>query len=214
MLRMPSLLESRNNPLHLWTSLGWKRIQPNFSPVATGSSLNSGLRHQKGSTSWCSERQDWGTERAFRGPQRAEEMYQKQFWWNSRSFPNEIQNIVIRNSKLAGPRRSASRRINWHRKTTPTAHPLRSMRDIRTTGKSHWTNQAEMHRWNSDQTSEQQPQLWTVSTANLEQSDLNQFLFINTKSGIRLVLPVLHGGSGIKNLWSSKYFLICCSRIV
>ena len=36
-----------------------------------------------------------------------------------------------------GPRRSASRWINWHRKTTPTAHPLRNMRDIRKTGISH-----------------------------------------------------------------------------
>ena len=44
---------------------------------------------------------------------------------------NEIQYIVIRNTKLAGPRRSASRWINWHRKITPTAHLLRSMRDFR-----------------------------------------------------------------------------------
>ena len=41
---------------------------------------------------------------------------------------NEIQYIVSRNSKLAGPRRSASRWINWHRKTIPTANPLRSER--------------------------------------------------------------------------------------
>ena len=41
-----------------------------------------------------------------------------------------IQCIVTRNSKLAGPRRSASQWITWHRKTTPTAHPLRNMRDI------------------------------------------------------------------------------------
>ena len=47
---------------------------------------------------------------------------------------NEIQHIVIRNSKLAGPRRSASRWTNWHRKTTPIAHPLRSSRDVRKTG--------------------------------------------------------------------------------
>ena len=39
---------------------------------------------------------------------------------------NEIQHIVIRNSKLAGPRRSASRWTSWHRKTTPIAHQLRS----------------------------------------------------------------------------------------
>ena len=33
--------------------------------------------------------------------------------------------------KLAGPRTSASQWINWHRKTTPTAYPMRNMRDIR-----------------------------------------------------------------------------------
>ena len=37
-----------------------------------------------------------------------------------------------------------------------------------------------------------------VSTVNLEKSDLNQFLFINTKGGIRRLLhPVPHGGSGM-----------------
>ena len=50
---------------------------------------------------------------------------------------NEIQCIVIRNSKLAGPRRSASRWISWHRKTTPIAHRLRSTRDIGKNGISH-----------------------------------------------------------------------------
>ena len=44
---------------------------------------------------------------------------------------NQIQYIVTRNSKLAGPRRSASQWINGHRKTTPTAYPLRNIRDIR-----------------------------------------------------------------------------------
>ena len=37
---------------------------------------------------------------------------------------------MIRNSKLAGLRRSASQWINWHRKTTPTAYPVRNMREI------------------------------------------------------------------------------------
>ena len=50
---------------------------------------------------------------------------------------NEIQYIVIRNSKLAGPRRSASQWMNWHRKTTPTACLMRSMRDIKHIGISH-----------------------------------------------------------------------------
>ena len=61
---------------------------------------------------------------------------------------------------------------------------------------SHWTDQAEMHRWNSDQTSEKQSQICTVSTVNLETSDLNQFTFIKIKGGIRRLLhPVPHGGS-------------------
>ena len=44
---------------------------------------------------------------------------------------NEIQYIVIRNSNMTGPRRSASRWINWHKKTIPIAHALRSMREKR-----------------------------------------------------------------------------------
>ena len=119
---------------------------------------------------------------------------------------NEIQYIVTRKSKLAGPRRSASQCISWHRKTTPTAHPLRNMRDIGQTGISHWTNRERMHRWNSDQTSEQQSQWWTVSTENLEKNDQNTSLFINTNGGIRLLLPALHGGSGMKTGGAHNYF--------
>ena len=158
MLRMSSLLESRNSLLHLWTSLERKRIHPKISPKATGCFLNPESRHQNGATLWCSARQNWGTERAFRGPQR-----------NLMEFTidsNEIQYIVIRNSKLAGPRRSASRWTNQHRKTTPIVHYLKSSTDIGKTGICHWTNQAEMHRWNSDQTSEKQSQACTVSTAS------------------------------------------------
>ena len=90
MLRM-LFLESRNSLLHLWTSLGWKRIQPKFSPMATGCFLNPALRHQKRETLWCSARQNWGTERAFLGPQRAGEMCQKECWWNSRSLPTRFR---------------------------------------------------------------------------------------------------------------------------
>ena len=50
---------------------------------------------------------------------------------------NEIQFFGIRNSKLAGPRRSSSQWINWHRKTTPTAYSVRNMRDIKNIGISH-----------------------------------------------------------------------------
>ena len=49
----------------------------------------------------------------------------------------ETQYIVIRNSKLAGPRRSASKWINWHRKTTLTVYPERNSRDIKNIGTSH-----------------------------------------------------------------------------
>ena len=50
---------------------------------------------------------------------------------------NEIQKIVIRNSKLAGLRESASQWINWHKKTTPIAHRLTNARDIGKTRISH-----------------------------------------------------------------------------
>ena len=196
MLRMPSLLESRISLLHLWTSSDWKRIQPKFSPMATGCFLNPALRHQKGATSWCSALQNWGTETAFLGPQCAEEMYQEEFWWNSRSLPTRFS-ISIRNSNLAWPKRSASRWIKWHKKTTPTSHPLTSTRDIRKTGISHWTNQAEMHRWNSDQTSEKQMNtggahklknvnyLWDHGMSSKEQDDFFwTFTHQDTQSGI------------------------------
>ena len=201
-----------NQEIVLRTSLGWKRIHPKFSPMATGCFLNPALRHQKGATSWCSARQNWGRNSSSWPTMRGGDV-SKRILMNFTIASNEIQYIVIRNSKLAGPRRSASRWINWHKKTIPVAHPLRSTRDLRKTGTSHWTNQAETHRWNSDQTSEKQPQLWTVSTANLEKSDLNQSLFINTKGGIRLLLPVLHGGSGMKT-GGAHIFWICCSKIV
>ena len=47
---------------------------------------------------------------------------------------NETKSFVIRSSKLAGPRRSASQWINWHRKTTPIAYPEMNSRDIKAIG--------------------------------------------------------------------------------
>ena len=47
--------------------------------MAIECSLNPELRHQEGETPRCSARQNRRTERAFRGAQRAEEMYQKEF---------------------------------------------------------------------------------------------------------------------------------------
>ena len=58
--------------------------------MATGCPLNSALRQQEGVTPWCSARQNWGTKRAPCGPQRAEEMTQKEIWRNSRSLPTRF----------------------------------------------------------------------------------------------------------------------------
>ena len=47
--------------------------------MATGCSLHPALRHQEGETPRCSAWQNRRTERAFRGPRRAKEMYKKEF---------------------------------------------------------------------------------------------------------------------------------------
>ena len=113
MLRMPSLLESRSDLLHLWTSLRRKRIQPQFlingdwmlSQIRTTSSrrcdptvLGTAKPKHKKSILWPITRGRDVSKRIM-----------KEFTIVS----NEIQYIVIRNSKLAGPRRSASQWIIW-----------------------------------------------------------------------------------------------------
>ena len=49
---------------------------------------------------------------------------------------------------------------------------------------------------------------------NLEKKDLNQYLFINAKGGIHLLLPVPHGGSGMKTGGAHSFFLIWSCQIV
>ena len=138
---MPSLLESRSDLLHLWSSLGWERIQPQFQwrldalsipHYVTKKERLHGARHGK------TEAQ---TEQfvAHDARKRCIKRILKEFTIVS----NEIQYIVIRNSTLDGLRRSSSQWINWHRKTTPTAYPMRNMRDIKNIGISHWTNRAK-----------------------------------------------------------------------
>ena len=203
MFSLSSWLESRNCSLHLWTSLERKWSQPKiFKQISVPHYVTSSrrsdlvvlgkakLRHRK-SISWPTARGGDVSKRNL-----------KEFTFAS----NEIQYIVIRNSKLVGPRRSASRWILWHRKTTPTIYPERNIWDIKNIGISHWTNRAKTHRWDFDQTSESQSQLWTVSTTNLENSDLKQSFFINTKGGIRLLLPVPLGGSGMNTGGAHNYF--------
>ena len=43
----------------------------------------------------------------------------------------ETTYIVIRNSKLAGPSRNASKWTSWHRRITSTVHPEMNSRDIK-----------------------------------------------------------------------------------
>ena len=48
MLRMPSLLGSRNSSLHLWTSLERESIQPTYPPMEVGSSQSRTMSSRKG----------------------------------------------------------------------------------------------------------------------------------------------------------------------
>ena len=73
------------NPANTFTNGDWM-----FSQSRTTSS------RRRDTT--CSARQNWGSERAVRGPQRSAEMYQNEFWRNSRSFPT--RNPAYRDSKL------------------------------------------------------------------------------------------------------------------
>ena len=49
---------------------------------------------------------------------------------------SQLAIVNNRNSKLAGPSRSASRWTSWHRRTTPTVYPERNSRDTTDSGVS------------------------------------------------------------------------------
>ena len=106
---------------------------------------------------------------------------------------------MIRNSKLAGPRRSASQWINWHKKDIPTAHLLRSMRDI---GKLVYLNQ---------QTGKNAP-MRLRSDFRTSVTIMNRLHRVNTKGSIRLLLPNLHGGSGMKTGGAHNFLNIVVAR--
>ena len=134
MLRMPSLLESRNSLLHS-VDISWLKASPSKT-FTNGDWMLSQSRTM--SSEWCDlvvlgtaklrgrKSMSWPTTRG--------RDVSNRILMEFTIASNEIQKIVNRNSQLAGPRRSASRWTNWHRKPTPVAHPLRSTRDIRTTG--------------------------------------------------------------------------------
>ena len=190
---MPSLLESRNCLLHLWTFLCWKRIQPQFWPMTTGCSLNPAPRYFKKGDIVVLGKAKLRYKKSISWPQCAEEMSPKK---NFKGIHDRFQrDSTYRDSQL---------QIGWTEEkciemdkfaqeplVLPIFWGVREKREK--LAMSHWTNQAEMHRSNSDQTSEKHQQICTVATVNLEKSDLYKFLSINTKNGIRRPLhPVLH----------------------
>ena len=82
----------------------------------------------------------------------------------------------------------------------------------RTSGISHLTNRARMHRCDFDQTSELQSQSRTVSTENQAKNVQNPFFFNNTKDGT--LLPRVIPGEVVQvqklvEFMSSIHFLIC-----
>ena len=118
----------------------------------------------------------------FAAQQRAEEMYQKEFWWNSRSFPTK----------------------NWHRKTTLTAHPFEGYERYRKK-LVHLTEQigqecsdeTPIRLLNSSHNNEQSPpKIWRRTTRT------NRFL-INTKGGILFYLLQQN---------RLQMIAICCNR--
>ena len=209
MQRMPSLLEPRNSLLHLWTSLERKWIQPTSSPMAIGCSLNPELCHQEGGDLMVLGMVKLQHRRSTSKPiMRGRDVSKRVVKEFAISF-RKIWDIVMRNSKLIGLRRSASRWTSWHKKILPIAHQLRSLRDTRKPGQSLWTHLAEMHRWNSDQTSAKQQQRCTVSTVDLEKSDLHRFLSTSIRNGIRRLLhPAHHGGSGMTTGGALKFIKV------
>ena len=123
----PSLLESRSDLLHLWTTLGRKRIQPIVDQKRLDVLSIPHYVIKKERPPRCSARQNWSTERAFCGRDASERILME-----IAIASYEMHYIVTRNSKLARPRRSASQWIKWHKKTTPIGYPMRNIRDNKT----------------------------------------------------------------------------------
>ena len=124
---------------------------------------------------------------------------------------NEIQHIQIRNSKLAGPRRSALRWISWHRK----AHPLRSTREKR---KNAFSLNKPGRNAPMKLRSDFREAVTIVNRLHRESGEERPepiLFFINTKGGIRLLplllLPVLHGGSGMNTGGVHNYYYFSTS---
>ena len=92
---------------------------------------------------------------------------------------SETKSIVNRNSKLAGPSKSAPRWTSWHSKITRTVYPKRNSRYTKDSGISHATNRAKTRRCDIDQTFELQSQSKTVSIVNQAKKLHSPFLLNN-----------------------------------
>ena len=104
----------------------------------------------------------------------------------------ETKSIVIRNSKLAGPNRSASRWTSWHNKITPN----KNSRDTKDSGVSHWISRAKMRRCDFGLVFELQSQSKTVFIENQAKKLQNPFLLNNIRDG---TLPqAIPGGTGTR----------------
>ena len=162
MFSMSSLLESRSDLLHLRTPHGLKANPANkftnfnwmFYLSRTTSSRRCDpmvlgtvkLEHRNSTISFSTRERD--AAKYLTARKNITKEFTIVFY--------ETQQIVIRNSKLAGPSRSASKWISWHRRITPTVYPGLNSRDIKNSGIPHSTNRARMHRCDFDQTSELQ----------------------------------------------------------
>ena len=96
---------------------------------------------------------------------------------------SETKSLVNRNSKLAGPKKSASTWINWHRRITPTVSLKRNSKDTKDSGISPSISRARTHRCDFDLICELQSHSKTVSIVNQVKKLQNQYLHSNTGDG-------------------------------
>ena len=93
-----------------------------------------------------------------------------------------IPKMKCRNSKLAGPKRSASQWMNWHKKTH-TACPKKNIGDIINIGISHWTNRAKIHRWDFRTATTTMNRLHRESGENVQNVSLSNSSYGSMKTG-------------------------------
>ena len=96
---------------------------------------------------------------------------------------SETKSIVNRNSKLAGPSKSAWRWTSWHSKITRTVSLKRNSKDTKDNGISPWISQAKTRLCAFDQIFELQSLSKTVFIVSLAKRLHNQFLHSSIGDG-------------------------------